>query len=123
MLGVLVVSYKPISVNVRIISATNKNLNELVNAGAFREDLYFRINVIPLHIPPLRERTGDISLLAEAFFQRKLLLIRILKLRQLEDLKSRIFLRLSPLISTAVIFMKPGKASIADKILVRKKYL
>lgn len=61
---------KPIPVDVRIISATNKNLMEMVEKGTFREDLYFRINVIPITLPPLRERIEDIPLLAEAFFQR-----------------------------------------------------
>ncbi len=61
---------KPIPVDVRIISATNKNLNELVENGAFREDLYFRINVIPITLPPLRDRVEDIPLLSETFFQR-----------------------------------------------------
>ncbi|MBF0224278.1 MAG: sigma 54-interacting transcriptional regulator [Desulfobacterales bacterium] len=60
----------PISVNVRIISATNKNLNELIQEGKFREDLYFRINVIPIHLPPLRNRIEDIPLLADNFFHR-----------------------------------------------------
>ncbi|MCF8107985.1 MAG: sigma 54-interacting transcriptional regulator, partial [Desulfohalobiaceae bacterium] len=48
---------RPITVDVRIISATNKNLEEMVESGAFREDLFFRIRVIPVHLPPLRERT------------------------------------------------------------------
>ena len=61
---------RPIPVDVRIISATNKNLEEMVKNGAFREDLFFRIRVIPVHLPPLRERTDDIPLLAETFFQR-----------------------------------------------------
>jgi len=52
-------------VNVRIISATHKNLTELVAKGGFRQDLFYRINVIELHIPPLRERKEDISLLAK----------------------------------------------------------
>ena len=64
---------RPISVNVRIISATNRNLRELIAAGAFREDFYYRINVIPIHIPPLRERVEDIPLLARSFFNRILL--------------------------------------------------
>ncbi len=59
-----------IPVDVRIISATNKNLSELVEKGSFREDLYFRINVIPISLPPLRERVEDIPILSEAFFQR-----------------------------------------------------
>ena len=61
---------KPIPVNVRVISATNKNLSSLVKTGAFRKDLYFRINVIPIQMPPLRERVEDIPLLAESFFRK-----------------------------------------------------
>jgi PAS domain S-box-containing protein len=61
---------RPIHVDVRIISATNRNLKHLVNQGRFREDLFYRINVIPITVPPLRERVLDIPLLAEAFFQR-----------------------------------------------------
>ncbi len=56
-----------IEVNVRIISATNKDLMEEINKGNFREDLYHRLNVIPIHIPPLRERKDDIPLLVEHF--------------------------------------------------------
>ncbi len=60
----------PIPVNVRIISATNKNLAAMVRRRTFREDFFYRINVIPVQIPPLRERIDDIPLLAEAFFRR-----------------------------------------------------
>ena len=59
-----------ISVNVRIIAATNRNLEEMVSSGSFREDLYYRLNVIPIHIPPLRERKGDVMLLADHFIDR-----------------------------------------------------
>ena len=62
--------HKPIQTDVRIITATNKDLKQLVDQGVFREDFYYRINVVPIWIPPLRERTGDIQLLAESFFQR-----------------------------------------------------
>ncbi|HHE74991.1 MAG TPA: sigma-54-dependent Fis family transcriptional regulator, partial [Desulfobacteraceae bacterium] len=57
-------------VDVRIISATNKNLTQLVDQGLFRKDFYFRINVIPIHLPLLRERVEDIPFLAEAFFRK-----------------------------------------------------
>ena len=61
---------QPIHVNVRIISATNKDLRQAVEQGLFREDLFYRINVIPIHVPPLRERVEDIPILADAFFRR-----------------------------------------------------
>ena len=61
---------RAIPVDVRIISATNKNLATLVETGALREDLYFRINVIPINMPTLRERVEDIPLLAESFFRK-----------------------------------------------------
>ena len=61
---------KPIAVNVRIISATNRNLPELISRGAYREDFYYRINVIPIHVPPLRDRVEDIPLLARMFFHK-----------------------------------------------------
>lgn len=58
---------KKIEVNVRIISATNKNLEEEIKKGNFREDLFHRLNVIPVNIPPLRERTDDIPILVDFF--------------------------------------------------------
>lgn len=58
---------KPIKVDVRVISASNKNLAEMVKEGKFREDLFYRLNVIPLEIPPLRSRVKDIELLAQVF--------------------------------------------------------
>jgi two-component system, NtrC family, response regulator HydG len=61
---------RPVPIDVRIISGTNRNLKKLVGSGLFREDLFYRINVIPIVIPPLRERRSDIPLLAESFFRR-----------------------------------------------------
>lgn len=60
---------KKISVDVRIISATNKNLKDEVKRGKFREDLYYRLNVIPIHLPPLQHRKSDIPLLAANFLK------------------------------------------------------
>jgi PAS domain S-box-containing protein len=57
-------------VNVRVIAATNRNLDQLSKSGQYRPDLYYRLNVFPVHLPPLREREGDIPLLAQYFVQK-----------------------------------------------------
>lgn len=62
-------SQKSISVNVRVIAATNKDLKKEVELGRFRKDLYYRLNVLPLYLPPLRQRKGDIKLLIKYFMK------------------------------------------------------
>jgi len=59
-----------ITVNVRVLAATNRNLADAIAEGSFREDLFYRLNVIPLHMPPLRERPEDIPLLLDYFFHK-----------------------------------------------------
>ena len=60
----------PIPVDVRVISTTNRDIKKLIDDGSFREDLYYRVNVIPFHLPPLRKRRDDISLLANYFIEK-----------------------------------------------------
>ncbi len=60
----------PISIDVRVVATTNRNLEEMVRAGDFRADLYYRLNVIPVTLPPLRERHGDVRLLVEHFMKK-----------------------------------------------------
>jgi len=61
---------KDIKVDIRVIAATNQNLENLIKDGLFREDLYYRLNIIPIHIPPLRERREDIPLLVNRFVEK-----------------------------------------------------
>lgn len=61
---------RPVSVNIQLIAATNRNLKSMVAAGTFREDLYFRLNIIPIDMPPLRDRRADIPLLINHFLKK-----------------------------------------------------
>jgi two-component system response regulator AtoC len=63
-------SNKTVTVDIRLICATNRNLGEMVQQGKFREDLYYRLNVVQMHLPPLRERRDDIPLLAQQFLEK-----------------------------------------------------
>lgn len=63
-------SSRPIRVDVRVVTATNRNLQEAIEAGRFRSDLYYRLNVFPVELPPLRERRSDISQLVALFLSR-----------------------------------------------------
>jgi two-component system nitrogen regulation response regulator NtrX len=60
-------AHDSITVDVRIVAATNKNLEDEISRGNFREDLFYRLNVIPFYVPPLRERVEDVPLLADHF--------------------------------------------------------
>ena len=60
----------PVPINIRLVAATNANLRDMVKRGAFRDDLFFRLNIIPIELPPLRERKGDLMLLAGQFLKR-----------------------------------------------------
>ena len=62
--------HRPVKIDVRIIAATNKDLHQLIRDGLFREDLYYRIGVIPIDLPPLRDRQSDILLLVESFIKK-----------------------------------------------------
>ncbi len=101
-------STKTIQVDVRIISATNKNLQDSILKGTFREDLFYRLNVIPINIPPLRERKNDIKLLSDYFLKK-------LSERLMEPLK-----KFSPEVSTIIENYKwPGNIRELENLMER----
>ncbi len=77
--------HKPTPVDVRIITATNKNLPDLITKGVYRQDFYYRINVIPIQVPPLRERIEDIPLLARSFFNK----IQLKSIKKLQGISNQ----------------------------------
>ena len=108
-------STKPEKVNVRVVAATNKNLTELVKAKKFREDLYYRLNVITITLSPLRERKEDINVLAKSFLQLESPDIQISKavLQALNDYQWKGNVReLESIIKRAVIFAKSEKRTL-----------
>ncbi len=98
----------PVKVDVRIIAATNRNLEELVEQGLFREDLYYRLNVFPLYLPPLRERKTDIIPLAE-FFLEKYSRLYNKKIKRLS----------SPAIDLLVQYHWPGNVRELENVIER----
>lgn len=117
-------SATPEKVDVRIISATNKNLEEMVESGEFREDLYYRLNVFPIHLTPLRERKEDIPILTNHFLQHSCAENN----RFLPDLSSKVLQilihhpwkgnvrELQTVISRVVIFAQGGEVTPEDVV-------
>ncbi len=99
-------------VDVRIVAATNRDLESEVAAGRFREDLYYRLNVIPLHLPPLRERAGDVLLLVRHFLQRFC------------EKKKRPILGISPLVARVFLaYPWPGNVRELENFMERLSIL
>lgn len=115
-----------IKVDVRIIAATNRNLNEMMMKGQFRQDLYYRLNVIPLEVPPLRERKDDIPLLISHFlekfnkqFNKKIDFIEDEVMKYLQNYSWPGNIReLENLLERAVVLNKTGKLTIKDFPLI-----
>ncbi|ATP55994.1 sigma-54-dependent Fis family transcriptional regulator [Pedobacter ginsengisoli] len=110
------------TVDVRVVCATNKNLNEMVGAGTFREDLLYRINLITIYLPPLRERSGDIPLLVNFFinnlkeiYNRPLLSISAMAMKWLQQLELPGNIRqLKNLVERTILVSKNNELGIDD---------
>ena len=102
-------SIKTIPLNIRIIAATNRNLEEMLKSKQFREDLWFRLNVFPILVPPLRHRTGDIPALVRHFIDRK---VKELKLRDTPDLAAGA-------IDTLMAYDWPGNVRELENLIER----
>jgi formate hydrogenlyase transcriptional activator len=120
-----------IKVDVRIVAATNRNLEEEVKNGRFRQDLYYRLNVFPITIPPLRQRTEDIPLLVEAFIERyarklgkQITSIQKEMLKELQDYPWPGNVReLESIIERAVILSPGPVLQLADKLDISSSQL
>lgn len=108
---------QPTSVDVHVISATNKNFQDLITNKEFREDLYYRLNVIPLHLPPLRDREGDVDLLINFYLERHSREIGVPRPRLSESVQERLIehawpgnvRELSNLVEYLVNMAEPGR--------------
>jgi DNA-binding NtrC family response regulator len=105
-------SNKTIQVDVRVIAATNQDLHAAIEEGAFREDLYYRLNVVPITIPPLRERKQDIPLLAEHF---------LAKYR--EDMGGRVTAVSTPALEKLMGYRWPGNVRELENVIQRAMVL
>ena len=118
-----------IKVDVRIIAATNRDLNEMMMKGQFRQDLYYRLNVIPLEVPPLRDRQDDIPLLITHFlekfnkqFNKKIEFIEDEAMRYLQNYSWPGNIReLENLLERAIVLNKTGRLTVKDFPLVVMK--
>ncbi|MCK5094429.1 MAG: sigma-54-dependent Fis family transcriptional regulator, partial [Spirochaetes bacterium] len=99
---------EPIKVDIRIISATNRDIEAMVEKGNFRDDLYYRLNVVPIHIPPLRERRDDIPVLVDYIIE---------KLNK--KLKKNIFDLSGPIMSKIMSYNFPGNIRELENVLER----
>jgi transcriptional regulator with GAF, ATPase, and Fis domain len=115
-------------VNVRVIAATNRDLSSEVSAGRFREDLYYRLHVFPISVPPLRDRGSDVELLAENFLARNCARMGKAPLELTSDCLRRLrsyhwpgnVRELENVIERAVIISRDGRLNLRDVLPLRK---